>query len=288
MFFRAPIFVALFVFFSYCALVYPQHWSKPPPSYPNQTAPDASNPGDGGAIGRTTQEPLKQTPTLWDNINEFYINYPYLSSFVTVSVKASLADGLAQANDYSPKFNPWRNLAFFLYGGLYQGCAQYWIYNEWFPQMFGSSTDFLTVLTKVCFDSFVITTTICLPSAYILKAIVFQYSLHEAWLRYYIDITENGLFLYYWALWMPVQSLTFSIIPEHLRILFIAIISFFWVIILSTISSKGDRQRNNKINEEEAIKEEERRNPMHNLQYSKQGVSYGTAERSGFMFIFIP
>lgn len=36
-------------------------------------------------------------------------------------------------------------------------------------------------------------------------------------------------------LWGPVQRLTFSIVPDHLRITFIAAVSFFWLIILSTI-----------------------------------------------------
>ena len=240
-----------------------QGWSKPPPSYPNQTAPDPRHPGqgDGHSVVVPTHSPTilddivnyEQTePTnFWNNVNNFYENYPYLSAFVTVSVKAALADGVAQANELNPKFNPWRNLAFFLYGGLYQGCAQNWIYNVWFPMLFGTSSDFYTVLRKVCFDSLVITTVLCLPSAYILKAMVFQYDLYEAWIRYYTDITENGLFFYYWSLWVPVQCLTFSIVPEHLRILFIAVVSFFWVIILSTVSQKGDQQRNLKMKEEE-------------------------------------
>ena len=243
-----------------------QGWSKPPPSYPNQTAPDPRNPGSGGGGGmdnnieKTTHSPTTSdhsennqnggNSNFWDEVNMFYEKDPYLSAFITVSVKAALADGLAQANEFNPKFNPMRNLAFFLYGGLYQGCAQNWIYNVWFPQMFGDGTDFYTVWKKVCFDSFVITTLICLPSAYILKAIVFQYGLKEASIRYYTDITENGLFFYYWSLWIPVQSLTFSVVPEHLRILFIAVVSFFWVIILSTVSNKGDQQRNLKLKEE--------------------------------------
>ena len=277
-----------------------QGWSKPPPSYPNQTAPDHGGGGQGGvSTDKPTQSPTSSdnsansqqqgSTTLWDNVNMFYTKYPYLSAFVTVSIKAALADGLAQANEFNPKFNPWRNLAFFLYGGLYQGCAQNWIYNVWFPQMFGNGADFFTVLKKVCFDSMVITTIICLPSAYILKAIVFQYGPWEAWIRYYTDITENGLFFYYWTLWIPVQSCTFSIVPEQFRILFIAVVSFFWVIILSTISAKGDAQRNNKLKEEEAgaAGSSVMMNPMREerdisyIKYQKQPIRSPAPRRTG-------
>lgn len=45
-----------------------------------------------------------------------------------------------------------RALAFFLYGGLYQGCVQYYLFNECYPLWFGDGTDWHTILTKVAFD----------------------------------------------------------------------------------------------------------------------------------------
>jgi hypothetical protein len=44
----------------------------------------------------------------------------------------------------------------------------------------------------------------------------------------------------YWAIWTPTQCITFSIVPEHLRIPFIAAVSFGWLILLSSITSRGD------------------------------------------------
>ena len=66
--------------------------------------------------------------------------------------------------------------------------------------MFGQGTDTITVLSKVLCDSFVITPFLCLPVAYVVKSIIFQYSLNEAFLRYKDDVIKNGLLVKYWSL----------------------------------------------------------------------------------------
>lgn len=103
---------------------------------------------------------------------------------------------------------------------------------------FGSGTELSVVAVKVCFDLFVQTTILTLPIAYLTKAAIFRYSVKEGLQRYWEDITTHGLLLKYFALWGPVQCLTFSIIPEQFRVGWIAVVSFFWLIILSTISAK--------------------------------------------------
>ena len=131
-----------------------------------------------------------------------------------------------------------RNIAFLLYGAFYQGMGQEYIYNHLYPVYFGTGTNVVTVLMKVAFDLLVQTTLLTLPVAYGIKAIIYQYSFQEAFRRYIDDIKNHGLLIKYFTLWGPVQCITFSIIPERYRISFIAIVSFFWLIILSTISSR--------------------------------------------------
>ena len=131
-----------------------------------------------------------------------------------------------------------RNIAFLLYGALYQGMGQEYIYNHLYPMYFGTGTNLMTVLMKVAFDLLIQTTLLTLPVAYGIKAMVYQYSFQEAFRRYIDDIRNHGLLMKYFTLWGPVQCLTFSIIPERYRIVFIAMVSFFWLIILSTISSR--------------------------------------------------
>eukprot|EP00978_Attheya_sp_CCMP212_P002490 scaffold5097_cov52-Attheya_sp.AAC.12 len=188
-------------------------------------------------------------------ISNFYETSPFLSAFLTCGAKASAADFVAQkrTDDGEEKnvsdiailtekknFEGSRNLAFLLYGGLYQGMAQELIYNHFFPIWFGQSTELSTVATKVTFDMLILTPFLCLPIAYFVKAIIFRYSMGEGLERYWYDVQNKGLLLKYWSLWCPVQFLTFGIIPPQFRIAFIAFVSFFWLIILSSISARQE------------------------------------------------
>ena len=92
---------------------------------------------------------------------------------------------------------------------------------------------------KVAFNLFVQTTLVTLPIAYMTKSLIYRYSVQEAFRRYVDDIKNHGLLKKYFILWGPVQCMTFSIVPEHYRITFIAVVSFFWMIILSSIISKN-------------------------------------------------
>lgn len=80
-----------------------------------------------------------------------------------------------------------------------------------------------------------------LPVCYLVKAAVFRSSLRQGF-KYYIRDAKKGLIFKAWALWVPTQCVTFTVVPEHLRIAFIAMVSFFWLIILSNISGR-DRSR---------------------------------------------
>jgi hypothetical protein len=40
-----------------------------------------------------------------------------------------------------------------------------------------------------------------------------------------------------------LQCLTFGVVPQHLRIAFIAVVSFFWLIIFSSLTAKSQKER---------------------------------------------
>lgn len=163
-----------------------------------------------GGSSEVTNTVLKSS--LISAIDSFYQNFPLASAFFTCGVKASAADAVAQkaaqkqaAKDRSEEeavspfsFQKKRNFAFLMYGGMYQGIAQEIIFNEVFPILFGQGTDVFTVASKVLFDSLVVTPLVCLPVAYVVKSVIFQYSLKEAFNRYYTDVTQNGLLFKYW------------------------------------------------------------------------------------------
>jgi len=220
-------------------------------------------------IGILTLVDLASDINLVSLVDEWFTNQPYESAFTVTAFKATCSDLLAQARermtdaaarptgeevvgdavsdaleseDTSSEIMWQRTLAFLLYGGLYQGCAQYFIFNECFPLWFGPGEDILTVVEKVIFDQFVITPLLCLPVIYLLKAIVFAYPVSEGFRRYFVD-AQNDLLIKYWALWTPVQCLTFGVVPTQWRIPFIAFVSFFWLIVLSSITARDDAAR---------------------------------------------
>lgn len=169
-------------------------------------------------------------------VDTFFRDNPISASFIACSTKASCSDAISQRTVAGTKFDARRNTAFYLYGGAYQGVAQHFIYNELFPAMFGAGTEVSTVLMKVLVDQLVLAPFLCLPVAYIVKALVFGQPLRDG-LRRYAHDAQRDLLWKYWAIWTPVDCLTFSVIPEHYRIVFIAAVSFFWLIVLSSISN---------------------------------------------------
>ena len=189
-------------------------------------------------------------------VNAAFEGNPYAAGAFVAGFKASTADIIAQRRQIrkvssekkavetnrkaSKGLDIQRTLGFLLYGAIYQGLAQEYTYNHLYPILFGTETTTINVLKKVFCDMFVQTPVLTLPIAYYSKALLVGNSFKEAMEHYVEDIKKRGLLFKFWALWTPVQCMTFSIIPEHFRVSFIALVSFFWVIILSSLSAAKD------------------------------------------------
>ena len=190
------------------------------------------------------------------SLDLFFRNYPYIAAFMVCASKASMADVVAQKSNFmsmrqktmdvaSPTSTPpfklqfKRTIAFLLYGGLYQGCFQEFCYNNIYPRIFGFDTTLPTAIKKVFCESFIIGPTLCIPFAYIVKAIVYRHPIKRGLKEYRHDVMKNQLLIKNLMIWGPVNIMTFTIIPTHFRIAFVAFFSFFWMILLSTISSKS-------------------------------------------------
>jgi protein Mpv17 len=205
---------------------------------------------------------MVEDPTMaTSGLDAFFQSQPYLAAFLTCSVKAGTADLLAQKQILSPAKSPPspeeaneshpfdlpRNLSFIFYGGLVQGMFQQFLFSAVYPVMFGHEHTFLTTVQQVAFDVGVMPF-VYLPIVYTIKSLFGassngasnQFSLEtvqDGLSKLGDDIINKGLLKTYWSIWIPAQSLTFSVIPPHLRVLFVALVSFCWVTILSSISS---------------------------------------------------
>lgn len=177
-----------------------------------------------------------------EDVNTFYQTYPLQAAVLTCGVKASFADLIAQVRSFTESekaIELRRNAAYIIYGGIFIGLMCHIEYDVIFPHLFGTGHDVKTVVEEVLFDNFVSAPLMWLPPAYGIKAIMYDYPLKEGLDRYLTDIDE-GLLLKYWAVWLPAQTISFSVLPDHLRVLFMACISFGWFIVLSALQSNTD------------------------------------------------
>lgn len=191
-----------------------------------------------------------ETSAMLTALDSFYQTQPYQAAFLTCSVKASAADFLTQKRtldserEEQSSVDIQRNVAFLVYGGLYQGICQEFIFGTLFPKIFGTDTSLYSVIEQVAMDMLVLTPLLCLPAAYLVKASMSEgESFQQGLEKYWNHVQQEGLLVKYWMLWVPVQSITFSVCPLHLRIPFIAAVSFVWLQILSFISSTEEKEQ---------------------------------------------
>jgi len=182
------------------------------------------------------------------DVSEFYADFPLQAAVLTCGIKASVADGIAQIRSLESPLRKLediefrRNLAYVLYGGIFIGALCHYEYDVMFPILFGIEHNLSTSIKEVLFDNFISGPIMILPPSYLIKAIIYDYSLREGLQKYVNDIKSNGLLLKYWSIWIPAQSVSFTVVPDHLRVVFMASVSFFWFILFSTVSSSSDEK----------------------------------------------
>ena len=101
-------------------------------------------------------QPELLTPVL-EAVDEFFRQSPVTAAAMTCGAKAAASDSITQkrANLLEVPFCWSRNRAFMIYGAIYQGCVQHFLYNDFYVRLFGDSTSVGTVLEKVAFDNLV-------------------------------------------------------------------------------------------------------------------------------------
>jgi len=193
------------------------------------------------------------TVTFLGAVNAFYKTYPIISSVGTCSVKGCLADLIAQRSnrvaddgtvlERAPPFSFRRNFAYIIYSGLVIGLLCELNYHHLYPRLFGKlSSETSVLVATVAFDNFVTAPLVWLPPIYFLKAILYGKPLLSGGKSYVSDVRKEGLWKKYWKVWIPAQIFNFWKVPAHLRVAFMAGTSFFWMIILSCLSSNNHKK----------------------------------------------
>ena len=59
--------------------------------------------------------------------------------------------------------------------------------------------------------------------------------------KYRTEIKDSCVAL--WKIWVPAQAINFAFVPRHMRIPFVAAVSFGWTVVLSVMQGKFDAAR---------------------------------------------
>jgi len=173
-------------------------------------------------------------------------------------LKTTAADLLVQLAIEQKEWDPHRTLLFASFGCLYQGACQYAVINKVVEPMFPGSSR-RAVLSKICAMNFIADPFLFLPTFYMFKEVAFSQqqqktmipslslsgTLEQALRKYQQHCYEDWRNT--WSLWIPGHFVTYGICPQHLRLPWIAALSFGYIVVLSTTRGElcsGDEKKN--------------------------------------------
>mmetsp|Transcript_7269 Transcript_7269/g.15867 ORF Transcript_7269/g.15867 Transcript_7269/m.15867 type:complete len:238 (+) Transcript_7269:230-943(+) len=186
-------------------------------------------------LGRALTLPFVRAGTAYNNAAK---KWPGSVGIITTVAKTSAADAFAQTIVEGKDTIDWnRNAMFSIFGFAYLGCWQYVLYAKLFPKITPTITATVgkvaTAPALVFLDQCIHHPLMYFPAFYLLRGAMEgrdpRYSLEKC----KNEMWENLKAL--WAVWVPAQLVNFSVVPLHLRVPFVAGISFLWCVILSVL-----------------------------------------------------
>jgi len=189
-------------------------------------------------------------------LNDDVRAHPLAFSVAITGVKAGLADLLVQLNTREPtlersRLNYRRLATFVLTGAVYQGLFQYWLFNVVLPTLLPGHS-LRATLQKVLAANLIADPVFFFP---------FFYILHEALACspgqvFRMSTVSSALGKYYanclydwrnsWSIWLPGHAITYGVMPPHLRMPWIAAVSFGYIALLSVTRGSRPTQKPSK------------------------------------------
>lgn len=168
-----------------------------------------------------------------------------LTGVVTTVVKTSAADLFAQKIVERRDEVDWRRHGMFLMFGFgYLGCWQYYLYNNLFVKWCKPITAVVghvgSAPVKTFIDQCIHHPLLYFPCFYALKGMVEGRPMTESINDYREHLWENCKAL--WMIWVPAQMVNFTVVPLHLRIPFVAGVSFAWTVVISVMRGALDKR----------------------------------------------
>jgi len=169
--------------------------------------------------------------------------HPLVTGLVTTLLKTSAADAFAQkVVEGRRELDLRRHGMFCAFGFFYLGGFQYWLYNHAFVRLCAPLTaavgHTLSAPVKVFIDQAIHHPLLYFPTFYALKGSLEGRPFAASMAKYRAEAWDNWKAC--WAVWVPAQLVNFAFVPKHMRIPFVAGISFAWTIIMSAMRGAFD------------------------------------------------
>ncbi|GBF93159.1 hypothetical protein Rsub_05890 [Raphidocelis subcapitata] len=165
---------------------------------------------------------------------------PIATGLVTTVVKTSAADLFAQRVMEGKSWEEvdWRRHGLFCtFGFFYLGGFQYYLYNHLFVKWCHGITMTLghkgSAPIKTFIDQAIHHPFCYFPCFYAMKGAVEGRPLPSTVAKYKAELWENCKAL--WTIWVPAQLVNFALVPRHLRIPYVAGVSFLWTVVISVM-----------------------------------------------------
>jgi len=161
--------------------------------------------------------------------------YPLRTSFTLCFATGCLANLFVQsAVEHCQKLDWRRVFAVALFSGAFTGCAYHGIFNIAFPFIFGSSKALPTVFSQVVVDAAIVFPFAYMPSFELSNALIRTGSISGVFSRWLDNV--GSAVNEYMKIWPVATICIFTVVPVELRVLFLAGVSFVWLVILSLLS----------------------------------------------------
>ena len=157
-------------------------------------------------------------------------------------------------------YDPGRTVAFGIWSGTYCGLVLYLLYNRFYPVAFPLTTAAGVVhphmrrhvVGMVAFDNFVSSPWFFIPSYYVVREALREFSAvlelaPARTVRTALGTYRNEFWSCMsltWSMWVPIHFVTFGgLVPQHLRVHFTAVCSFFTLMMTSKLQSWLEKKR---------------------------------------------
>lgn len=172
-------------------------------------------------------------------VNHYVKKNTFKVGFLIATLKAVGADIFAQKIiENSENLDYSRTGIFFCFGALYSGLILNFLYLKVYPKLFRTKFGHLNAFLSAAFDNFINVPFLMFPLLYALKS---GGEIKNAMVKYREEAWEACVTT--WKIWIPAHLVTFGLVPQHLRIIYVSCVSFIFFTVVSLQQRVFEKRR---------------------------------------------